>query len=185
MVPRYTKELFSESRKTKTKVILKSDQNKSKYEKGLEGNKVLHLDEPILCQNCAANVSNFINFFPQPLTNFMNNHANLITAPPNGNLLSSSNSSHHGIAAVKWNNTNVRRRDDVKEPRCRCIGNLAYSVDVKTITASLPSSKKETDVVTMSCSSNEPQARNFTHPVSHGLIYDTAGMRCNKSKSTP
>ena len=115
----------------------------------------------------------------------MNNHANLITAPPNGNLLSSSNSSHHGIAAVKWNNTNVRRRDDVKEPRCRCIGNLAYSVDVKTMTASLPSSKKETDVVTMSCSSNEPQARNFTHPVSHGLIYDTTGMRCNKSKSTP
>ena len=63
MVPRYTKELFSESRKTKTKVILKSDQNKSKYEKGLEGNKGLHLDEPIFCQNCAANVSNFISFF--------------------------------------------------------------------------------------------------------------------------
>ena len=60
MVPRYTKELFSESRKTKTKVILKSDQNKSKYEKGLEGNKV---NEPIFCQNCAANVSNFISFF--------------------------------------------------------------------------------------------------------------------------
>ena len=113
----------------------------------------------------------------------MNDHANVITATSNRNLLSSSNSSHHGIAAVKWNNTNVRRRDDVKEPRCRCIGNLAYSVDVKTMTASLPSSRKETDVVTMSCSSNEPQARNFTHPLSDGCIYNTASMGCNKTNT--
>ena len=132
------------------------------------------------CQTTAANKSNFLSFFSYSLTNFMNDHANVITATSNRNLLSSSNSSHHGIAAVKWKNTNVRW----KYWRQTVLLTLFKRPGLPdNWVSSLPSSRKEADVVTMSCFSNEPQARNFTHPLSDGCIYNTASMGCNKTNT--